>query len=279
MPSIQARDGRAGALDARHRACPGCGETLGARHALDAAMRATGDRLIAVNAAGCLAVLSTPFLETSWRIPWMHSLSDNAASIAAGIAAALQARGRSGDVRVIGQGGDPGVAGTSFTCLSGMFERDDDVLYICYDRHADVLGKGESVPLIALAHEIPYVATATVAELRDLEHKVRRAMSIRGARYIHVLAPCPLAWGMSAKDTTRLARLAKESGLFPVFEATRGELAAVSPIRRQIPVTDYLRPQRRYAHLLGPPPDDAVISRIQWVADHTILRFHLLEEA
>ena len=106
----------------------------------------------------------------------------------------------------------------------------------------NAFGQGKNVPLIAMAHEIPYVATATVAELRDLERKVARAMEFRGPRYLHVLVPCPLGWGSAPSDTINIARLAKESGLFPVFEAEDGRIAAVSPIRRLVPVEHYLRP-------------------------------------
>ena len=84
-----------------------------------------------------------------------------------------------------------------------------------------------------MAHEIPYVATATVAELRDLEDKIERAMQFHGARYVHVFVPCPLGWGTASCDTIRIARLAKETGIFPVFEAEHGEVVSVSKIRRQ----------------------------------------------
>src|SRR6185503_12513940 len=100
--------------------------------------------------------------------------------------------------------------------------------------------------LIAMAHEIPYVATATVADLHDLETKVTRAMQIRGARYIHVLVPCPLGWGTDSSETIRVARMATESGLFPVFEAEHGEVVSVTPIRHVVPVEPYLRIQKRY---------------------------------
>jgi pyruvate ferredoxin oxidoreductase beta subunit len=129
-----------------------------------------------------------------------------------------------------------------------------------------------------MAHEIPYVATATVAELRDLEAKVERAMEFRGARYVHVFVPCPLGWGSASKDTIRLARLAKETGLFPVFEAEHGEVVSVSKIRRQLPVEEYLRPQKRFAHLFADPPRTDVVERIQAIADRNIRRFGLLPD-
>ena len=305
--SVQANMRRTNSLNSGHRACQGCGEALGARYAIDAAMHATNNQLIAANATGCLEVFSTPYPETSWQIPWIHSLFGNAAAVATGIAAAMKVKGNH-DVRVIAQGGDGGTSDIGFGCLSGMFERNDDVLYICYDNEAymntgvqrssatppaartattaavgdapgNVFGQGKNLPAIAIAHGIPYVATATVSELRDLEAKVRRAMEFRGARYIHIFVPCPLGWGHASDDTIRIARLAKETGLFPVYEAVDGEVTSVSKIRRKMPVEDYLRPQKRFAHLFGKPLRTEVIGRIQAIADRNIRKYGLLEAA
>ena len=302
--SVQANMHRTNSLNSGHRACQGCGEALGARYAIDAAMEATGKQLIAVNATGCLEVFSTPYPETSWQIPWIHSLFGNAAAVASGVAAAQRVLGHS-DVRVIAQGGDGGTTDIGFGCLSGMFERNDDVLYICYDNEAymntgvqrssatppaartattaalglapgNVFGTGKNVPLIAMAHRIPYVATASVANLRDLEHKVTYAMGIRGARYIHIHVPCPLGWGSASEDTIRVARLAVESGLFPLFEAHDGEITSRTPIRRKVPVTEYLKLQKRFAHLFGDRPDLPRIALIQAIADRNIAEFGLL---
>src|SRR6202171_2022154 len=102
--SLQARMDRTNGLNCGHRACQGCGEALGARYALDAAMRATDGQLVAVNATGCLEVFTTPYPESSWQLPWLHSLFGNAAAVAAGVAAAMRTTGRTG-VRVIAQGG------------------------------------------------------------------------------------------------------------------------------------------------------------------------------
>lgn len=304
--SVQARTGRSNSLTSGHRACQGCGEALGARYVLDAAMRATDGKLVAVNSTGCLEVFSTPYPESSWQLPWLHSLFGNGPAVATGVAAALRATGRD-DIRVVGQAGDGGTVDIGFGALSGMFERNDDVLFVCYDNEGymntgvqrsgatppaaatattkalgpepgNVFGQGKFVPLIAMAHEIPYVATATVAELRDLEYKVEKAMTFRGARYLHVFVPCPLGWRAAAKDTIRLARLAKESGVFPVFEAEAGEVTEVSRIRRRVPVEEYLRPQGRYAHLFGDPGRPDVVARIQARADRNIARFGLLPE-
>jgi len=308
--TVQASAERSNSINSGHRACQGCGEALGARYAVDAAMRATAGKLIAANATGCLEVFSTPYPETSWQLPWIHSLFGNAAAVGTGIAAALKVKARKGGdpaVRVIAQGGDGGTTDIGFGCLSGMFERNDDVLYICYDNEAYMntgvqrssatpagartnttmavgaepgapQGQGKNLPLIAMAHGIPYVATATVADLHDLEAKVLRAMSIRGARYLHVLVPCPLGWGAASHDTIRLARLARETGLFPEFEAEHGEVTAVTKIRHRVPVEEYLRPQKRFAHLFGSPGHPEMVAAMQAHADRNIRRFGLLAE-
>jgi pyruvate ferredoxin oxidoreductase beta subunit len=141
----------------------------------------------------------------------------------------------------------------------------------------NAFGQGKNVPAIAIAHGIAYVATATVAELHDLEAKVKRAMQFRGARYIHIYVPCPLGWGHPSEATIRIARLAKESGLFPVYEAEHGEIVSVSKIRKKVPVTQYLEPQRRFAHLFSPVPRLDIIARIQEMADRNIKKFGLLD--
>jgi pyruvate ferredoxin oxidoreductase beta subunit len=302
--SVQSDIDRVNALNCGHRACQGCGEALGARYAVDAAARAAGGQIIAVNATGCLEVFSTPYPETSWQVPWIHSLFGNAAAVASGVAAALRVQGRH-EVRVIAQGGDGGTTDIGFGCLSGMFERNDDVLYICYDNEAymntgvqrssatppaartattpavgrepgNVSGTGKNVPLIAMAHGIPYVATASVANLRDLEYKVAKAMGMHGARYIHIHVPCPLGWGSAPADTIKVARMAVESGLFPLFEAENGEMVDRTRIRRKVPVEEYLHLQKRFAHLFAPERDEARIAAIQATADRNIAHFGLM---
>ncbi len=305
--SVQASEHRSNSINSGHRACQGCGEALGARYAIDAAMMEAKGQVIAANATGCLEVFSTPYPESSWQVAWIHSLFGNAPAVATGIAAAMKVKGRH-DVRVVAQGGDGGTTDIGFGCLSGMFERNDDVLYICYDNEAymntgvqrssatppaartattmpvgpepgNAFGQGKNVPEIAMAHNIPYVATATVADLRDLEYKVKRAINIRGARYIHLFVPCPLGWGTASHDTIRIARLAKETGLFPVFQAEHGEVTGVLKIRRKLPVEEYLKPQRRFAHLFGKNAHAEMIGRIQAIADRNIRKYGLLDKA
>lgn len=300
---VQATMDRCNSLDSGHRACQGCGEALGARFAIDTAMRATNNQLIAANATGCLEVFTTPYPETAWSMPWIHSLFGNAAAVASGIAAAMKAKGRD-DVRVIAQGGDGGTTDIGFGCLSGTFDRNDDVLYICYNNEAymntgvqrssatpgaartattmpvgdhpgNVFNTGKSVPLVAMAHNIPYVATASVHDLHDLEYKVTKAMSVRGARYIEIFVPCPLGWGSKPGDTVKLARLAAESGMFPLFEGEYGDITGVTKIRQRVNVADYLKLQRRFAHVFKPENVNQ-LEQLQAIADRNIKRFDLL---
>ncbi|MGA8297668.1 MAG: thiamine pyrophosphate-dependent enzyme, partial [Acidimicrobiales bacterium] len=246
----------------------------------------------------------TPYPETSWQVAWLHSLFGNAAAVATGVAAALKARGDD-ETRVVAQAGDGGAVDIGFGCLSGMFERNDDVLFVCYDNEAymntgvqrsgatppaartatteavgaepgNAFGQGKDLPRLAVAHGIPYVATATVADLHDLEAKVHRAMAIRGARYLHVLVPCPLGWGSASSDTIKIARLAHETGLFPVYEAAYGEVLETTPIRKKAPVEDYLRLQRRFRHLFEPEKRPDAIARLQEIADRNVEQFDLV---
>jgi pyruvate ferredoxin oxidoreductase beta subunit len=304
--SVQSRAARTNSLTSGHRACQGCGEALGARYVMDAAMAATDGKVIAVNATGCLEVFSTPYPETSWNLPWLHSLFGNAAPVATGVAFALKAQGKS-DIRVIAQGGDGGTVDIGFGPLSGTFERNDDVLYVCYDNEAYMntgvqrssatppaartntthavgpnpgasFSQGKNLPKIAMAHGIPYVATASVADLHDLEAKVAKAMSFHGARYLHVLVPCPLGWGTKSEETIKLARLATESGLFPVFEAEHGVVTDTKKIRRRVKVDEYLRIQKRFAHLFGATGIPEVVDAIQEIADRNIAEYGLMDE-
>ena len=301
--TVQARVERANSLDSGHRACQGCGEALGARYVVDAALRAADDRLIAANATGCLEVFTTPYPESAWRLPWIHSLFGNAPAVGTGIAAALRAQGRE-DVRVLAQGGDGGTTDIGMGCLSGMFDRNDDVLYVCYNNQAymntgvqrssqtppaaptatttvvgsnpgNELNTGKSVPLIAMAHGIPYVATASVHDLHDLEHKVTKAMGFHGARYLEVFVPCPLGWGSLPADTIKVARLATQCGMYPLIEAEYGELTASTKIRERKPVEDYLRLQRRFAHVFK-QENAHQLETLRAIAERNIRRFDLL---
>lgn len=301
--TTQSSSRRPNTLTCGHRACQGCGEALGARCAIDAAYEAANGKIAIVNATGCLEVFSGSYPDNAWRVPWFHSLFGNAAAVASGVAAAFRHRGED-DVRVIAQGGDGGTIDIGMGCLSGMFDRNDDVLCICYDNqaymntgvqrsgatpplartattlpNAQYMGSdvhtGKNVPEIAMAHHIPYVATASIGDIHDLERKVKKAINIRGARYIAIHVPCPLGWGYPTSETIKLAKLAIKSGLYPLFEAENGKLSGVTPIDKVIPVEEYLRVQKRFAHLFGKRAPEGIIGVIQETANKNIEKYRL----
>ncbi|MDR0753411.1 MAG: hypothetical protein LBE95_01955 [Holosporaceae bacterium] len=305
--AIQSKHNRNNSLTSGHRACQGCGEALGARCAIDAAYHAAAGKIAIVNATGCLEVFSCSFPENAWNVPWLHSLFGNVAAVATGVAAALHSQGKE-DVRVIAQGGDGATGDIGMGCLSGMFDRNDDVLYICYDNQAymntGVQRSGTTPPLartattvpyknyagsdpqtgknvaqIAVAHEIPYVATASIGNIQDLEKKVSKAINIRGSKYVHVHVPCPLGWGYDTAETIKIARLAVQCGLFPLFEAEYGKLTKSTAIEDPTPIEDYLKPQKRFAHLFGKNASSESLDILRKIANSNIKKYGLGETA
>ncbi len=276
-----------------HRACGGCGQALAARLVADAA----GENTIACVATGCLEVFSSPYPDPSWRIPFLHSLFENSAAVASGVEAAYKAL-KKGPVNIIAQGGDGSTADIGFQCISGMFERGHNVLYVCYDNEAYMntgvqrssftpLGarttttptgnktRKKNLPIIAADHGIPYVATATVDDFRDLQRKVKKALAIQGPKYIHILAPCPLGWGHTGDLTVLMCRLAKQTCLFPIFEIIDGKITNVQKVPVKKPVEEYLKLQNRFRHLFKKGVPSPEVAAIQAIADQNIEKFNL----
>ncbi|MDA8094528.1 MAG: thiamine pyrophosphate-dependent enzyme [Betaproteobacteria bacterium] len=288
-------------LDPGHRACQGCGQALAARLTLEAA----GPDILLANATGCLEVFTTAWPESAWRVPYLHSVFANAAAVAAGMEAALKAQGK--DVKVIALAGDGGTFDIGFQALSGMLERGHDVLFVCYDNEAYMntgvqrsgstphaastttspagvarMGKRhlkKDILAIIAAHHIPYAATASVAYPADLRKKVRRALQVAGPSFLQVHSPCPLGWGHGSELSIEIARLAVQTGLFPLIELERGALVGAMPIRQIHPVTDYLKPQSRFRHLFaGDPRAREELAHLQALADHNIEAYGLRGE-
>jgi pyruvate ferredoxin oxidoreductase beta subunit len=283
-----------------HRACHGCGMALSVRHIL----KATGKDVIVVTPTGCLETFTSPYGYSPWRVPWIHHLFENGPSIATGVAAALRAQ-RNDSTRVVGIGGDGSTFDIGFGALSGMLERGDDVLYMCVDNGAYMntggqrsgatpqyaatttqpagkmsVGKIEmkkNMPMIVAAHGVPYVATASVAYVKDLQKKVKRAMDFRGPRYIQVDTPCPSVWGFPSNQTLEVGRMGVQTGLMPLFEMEGGDIIKVRKIKKKVPVEAYLKPQKRFRHLFG-PEGEKEIEKIQALADGNIKKYGLLGE-
>jgi pyruvate ferredoxin oxidoreductase beta subunit len=284
-----------------HRACHGCGMAIAVRHIL----KATGKDVIVVTPTGCLETFTSPYGYSPWRVPWIHHLFENGPSIATGIVAALKAQKRD-STRVLVIGGDGSTFDIGFGALSGMLERGDDVLYICVDNGAymntggqrsaasplysststDPAGKlsqgkaqlKKDLPAIVAAHGIPYVATASVAYLKDLEKKVKKAMGHRGPRYIQIDTTCPSVWGFPSDRTLEVARLGVQSGLTPLFEMENGQITKVRKIKKKISVEAYLKSQKRFRHLFDENQDRQAIEAIQNLADANIQKYGLLGE-
>jgi pyruvate ferredoxin oxidoreductase beta subunit len=284
-----------------HRACPGCGCAIAVRLIL----RATGSNVIVVSPTGCLETFTSPIDFSSWEVPWVHSLFENAPAVASGVLAALNIKGNPDQTKVIVIGGDGSTYDIGMGSLSGMFERKEEILYICYDNEAYMntgvqgssatpyaatstttpvgtcsFGKAEpkkDLPAIAIAHGVPYVATANIAYPQDLMRKVKKGLQVRGPAYLHVLCPCNLGWGFEPHLTVEIARKASETGLFPIFEYEDGQLMNVRKLSKKIPIEEYLKDQRRFRHLLT----DRVkyqnqVETLQNTADQNCEKYHLL---
>ena len=282
-----------------HRACHGCGMALAVRHIL----KATGKNVIVVTPTGCLETFSSPYGYSPWGVPWIHHLFENGPSVASGVAAALRAQGKN-SIRVLVIAGDGSTFDIGFGAISGMLERGDDVLYICVDNGAYMntggqrsaatpmyasttthpagkvsLGKTQmmkDLPAIIAAHGAPYVATCSVAYLKDLQKKVKKAMKFNGPRYLQIDTPCPSGWGFASERTLEIGRMGVNCGLVPPFEMEDGTITSVRKIRRKIPVTDYLKAQARFKHLFANHRGRAELYVIQSLADQNIEKYGLL---
>lgn len=282
-----------------HRACAGCSMPTTIKLVLDAA----GENTIVVSPTGCLEVTTTPFPESAWCVPWIHSLFENAAAVASGVEVMLKRRCQDTNVVVIG--GDGSTFDIGMGSNSGMFERGHKILYVCYDNEAYMntgvqrsgstpfcvhttttptgvrsLGNPrpkKDMPAIALAHKVPYVATASVAYPVDLRRKVKKALQVNGPSYIQVNAPCITGWTFESGTTVEISRLAVETGLWPLLEWVNGELADVKKIRRPKKVEEYLKIQGRYKHLFKKPDGSDAIKDIQSLADANIAKYNLVD--
>jgi len=261
-----------------HRACVGCGETLAVR----LACKALGQNVIIVNATGCMEIVSSQFPYTSWRVPWIHTLFENTAAVASGVEAGLKVLVRKErlpekDTKVVGIAGDGGTSDIGLQALSGAFERGHNLLYICFDNEAYMntgiqrssstpygastttspAGKvsigqvnwKKNMPAIAVAHNIPYVATASPSYPFDLMAKVAKGLATSGPAYIHVLSVCPTGWRCDTDLTVRIGRLAVETGIFPLYEVEDSKYKMSFDFPQLRPVNDYLKLQGRFRHL------------------------------
>jgi pyruvate ferredoxin oxidoreductase beta subunit/2-oxoisovalerate ferredoxin oxidoreductase beta subunit len=263
-------------LCAGHAACPGCIDALSARHVL----AALGSDAVAVIPPSCMAIIAGAQPLSAFRIPVYQPSLESSAAAASGLRRALDARGRR-DTHVVVLAGDGGTYDIGLQCLSSAAERNENILYVCFDNEgymntgaqkssstpqfartgstpAGKAGPKKNLIEIMAAHRIPYAATATAGYLPDLARKVEKAKALRGTRLLVLLVPCLDGWGVPEDQGIALARLAVETGAFPLYEVENGERYTLNEPRKSRPIRDYLAAQRRYAHL-----DAAGITELQ----------------
>ena len=295
MPvNIKELSGKEDRLTGGHRLCAGCGASIAVRQIL----LAIDKPVVVANATGCLEVATTIYPYTAWKTPWIHSAFENAAATISGVEAAYQSLKRQGkitddDIAFLAFGGDGGTYDIGFQSLSGAMERNHNILYICYDNEAYMntgIQRSSATPLGAWTTTTPvgkvrpgkvggkkdivasvaeqgamYVAQASISNFRDLIEKVRKAVSIDGATFINVLSPCPRGWRTDTSDTVNIARLAVDTCYWPLYEVENGKWKINYTPRQKLPVTEYLKPQGRFAHLFR-PENQHILEEIQeWV--------------
>jgi len=267
-----------------HSACPGCGEALAVR----IAMKALGKDTIVCLSGGCLHSFSAQYQSSSWDVPVISILSDNAAGVASGVELAMKRLGK--NVNIVVFAGDGTTTDSGLSYLSGLLERGHKVTYICLDNEAYMsIGAlpGSSTPLgartrttskgkmndkkdiisIVRSHNVPYVATASISKPNDLFKKVQRGLKENksGAAYIQIHTPCPTGWEFNCSKSVEIAKLALETHLWINFEIINGKIKANKVEKR--PVEEYLRMQGRFKHLFEGEEGQKIIEEIQKIAD------------
>lgn len=282
-------------LSPGHNACAGCGQLVAAQ----AVMRGLNKNVIIANATGCLEVTTTAYPQSAWGLPWVHSLFENASSVASGIRAALNKKNDQ-TTKVVVQAGDGGTYDIGLGLISGMWERGENILYICYDTEAysntgiqasgatpygadtttspqglKSIGSTQSkkdMLAIALAHGVKYAAQASAGFPDDLTDKVKKALAISGPSYLQILSPCIPGWKINNDEAVLLAKLAVQTGLYPLLEYTNGKLStsSINENFQAKPIEEYLKKQGRFKHL---QPDHLAI--IQKLAEKNISKYKI----
>ena len=282
-------------LSPGHSACAGCGQLS----AVQSVMRALSDNTIIVNATGCLEVTTTKFPESAWNISWLHSLFGNASSVASGVRAALENK-KNNKTKVVVFAGDGGTYDIGMGQISGMWERADNVLYVCYDTEAysntGIQASGSTsygastttTPAgeksigssnhkkdmigIALAHGLKYVAQSISGFPEDIENKVKQALKAKGSSYIQILTPCIPGWKLNSDEAAYVGKLAVETGLYPLLEYVDGKLvkSSIDKNFRVKSIDKYLSVQKRFNHLKQKDKE-----KIQEIAKENIKKYKL----
>lgn len=284
-------------LSGGHRLCPGCGASIALRQVLMGA----GDSPVVVSCAtGCLEVATTIYPFTAWKVPFIHNAFENSAATMSGVETAYRALKKKGkidkDIKFLAVGGDGGTYDIGLQSLSGVLERGHRIVYVCYDNGAYMntgiqrsgatpkgastttapagkvkTGKSESrkdLTAICAAHNIPYVAQATIAYWNDLVTKAQKAFAAEGPAFLNILAPCYRGWRFGSDDAVDVSKLAVETGFWPLYEVENGTLKVTYRPSKRKPVAEWLKPQGRYKHIFE-PGNESIIEAIQAGVDKT----------
>ena len=255
-----------------HKACAGCGGSLAVR----AALKVLGPNAVSVLPAGCMSAVGFNFPQLCFSNNSIISTFAGTASMLTGVEAGLRARGLK-DFTAVGFAGDGGTADIGIQALSGAIDRNDNIIYICYDNEAYMntgIQKSGLTPFgarttttpagknihgnirpkknmfeIAAAHDIPYAATASIGNIPDFIAKVKKASEIYGTKYIHVIAPCPTGWGVAPDQTVEIAREVVDCGLWYLAEYENGAYKLNYRPKKFSDVEEYLKKQGRFRHL------------------------------
>ena len=251
-----------------HMACIGCGVPL----AMKFMLKGLGKKTILAVPACCYSVIDGTYPFSASGVPFVHVPIPAAAAVASGIRAGLDMTGDT-ETNVVAWAGDGGTYDIGFQALSGASERDENIIYVCYDNEAYMntgihrssaspfmawttttpLSSPKNVPkknidLIMAEHKIPYIATASIAFPDDFIRKFATAKNIKGTRFIHILIPCQSGWKTNPSKTVKIARLAVQTGIFPLYEIKSGKIT-LNYNEKDIPVEEYFKLQGRFSHL------------------------------
>ncbi|MHB8090179.1 MAG: 3-methyl-2-oxobutanoate dehydrogenase subunit beta [Syntrophales bacterium] len=252
-----------------HVGCPGCGAAIAMRFFL----KAMGEKTVIVLPACCWSIIAGPYPQSTLKTPIIHCAFETAASTASGVRAALDMLGDT-ETQVVAWAGDGGTFDIGFQALSGAVERNEDFLYVCYDNEAYMntgIQRSSSTPYGAwttttpghdwkkmrkknivealVAHRIPYVATASIAFPDDLIRKAQKAKEIKGSRFLHIYASCPTGWRIPSEMSVKIARMAVQTNIFPLYEVENGKNYTINYKPREYLVREYFRLQGRFRHL------------------------------
>ena len=252
-----------------HVGCPGCGATIAMRFML----KALGEKTVLVLPACCWSVIAGPYPQSSLKIPVIHTAFETGGATASGVRAALDMKGDR-ETTVVTWAGDGGTFDIGFQALSGAVERNEDFIYMCYDNEAYMntgIQRSSSTPYGAwtttttgadwkklrkknivealVAHRIPYAATANIAFPEDLVRKVKKAKEVKGSRFLHIYASCPTGWRIPSEMSIKIARMAVQTNIFPLYEVENGVNYTINVKPREYLVREYFKLQGRFRHL------------------------------